>query len=213
MLSLSNSEVLLNVMDEPTAKLYSAVLELIGKLVWPGVLLYALLRFRNQVTLLLTRLGSVKVAGSEWVFQSPTANAPQPSKELTKTKLDVGPDGFLTVSAIHAVVAESGLLDSNESVVGELLIFQTPNQRTWLVASDKKMFIVLDDEETRRNSRLIQTYFDKDRTLPIQCRESDGAGIVRFHAENNWWYYSLQLFPMPDALKEAINRLLKRGAS
>lgn len=126
-------------MDDSTAKIYSATLEFLGKLAWPIVMLFALYKFRVQFGQLLSRLGSVKVAGSEWVFQTQIDNAPEPSKELKKTKLEVGADGFLNALSIRAAVAESGLLEADESVTGELLIFQTPNQRTWLVATDRHL--------------------------------------------------------------------------
>jgi hypothetical protein len=199
-------------MDDSTARIYSATLEFLGKLAWPVVMLYVLYKFRVQLGQLLSRLGSVKVAGSEWVFQAQTDRAPEPSKELKRAKLEVGADGFLNALSIRAAVTESGLFETDEPVTDELLIFQTPNQRTWLVATDRHVFVLLDDEDTRRDSRLIQTFFDRARTLPIQCRISDGAEVVKFAAEDIWWYYSVHLFPTPTALKDAVTRLVKSGA-
>lgn len=196
-------------MDDSTAKLYSTTLEFLGKLAWPAVILYALYKFRVQLSQLLTRLGSVKVAGSEWVFQAPTDKAPEPSKDLRRTKLEVGADGFLNALSIRAAVTESGLLDADELVTDELLIFHTPNQRTWLVATGRNVFVLLDDQDTRKDARLIQTFFDRTKTLPIQCRRSDGADVVKFAAEDIWWYYSVHLFPTPSALRDAITRLVK----
>jgi hypothetical protein len=199
-------------MDDGTSKVILATLDFLGKLAWPGALLFIVFSFRRQVGELLNRLGSLKVAGSEWVFQRQTADAPEPSNQLKKTELEVGPDGFLKASSIRAAVAESGLPDKDDPITGELLIFQTPNQKTWLVATKKTVFILLDDASTRQASRLIQSAFDKNRTLPLKFDTSDGEGVVKFAAEDEWWYYSLYLFPTTGALQKEVTRLVKRGA-
>jgi hypothetical protein len=129
-----------------------------------------------------------------------------------QTELEVGPDGFLTASSIRAAVAESGLSDKDDPVTGELLIFQTPNQKTWLVATRKKVFILLDDASTRQASRLIQSVFDRNRTLPLKFDTSEGEGVVKFAAEDDWWYYSLHLFPTTGAMQKAVTRLVKKDA-
>jgi hypothetical protein len=194
-------------MDDNTLKLLSILVDLIGKIVWPAVIFFAIVRFRSELSELITNLASVKVAGSEWVFQKPTAKAPEPTREQKDTKLEVGPDGFLSLSSVRAVVTGSNLLNADETITGELLLFQTPRQKTWLVATNKHVFILLDDEGTRETSRLIQTYFDRSKTLPIKCGRQDGAGIVKFSAQETWWYYSQHLFATPDALKDAVSRL------
>lgn len=196
-------------MDDNLAKIYSSTLEFIGKLVWPIVILLVLHRFRIQLGHLLSRLGSVKVAGSEWVFQSQTGKAPEPSKELKRTTFEIGVDGFLTSRSIRAAVAESGLLEDGDAVAGDLLIFLTPEQRTWLIATDFHVFVLLDDEDTRKESQFIQTFFERSRTLPLEFRISNGTEVVKFAAENIWWYYSVDLFPTPSVLKEAVIRLVK----
>ena len=196
-------------MDDGTSKVISAALDLLGKLAWPGALLIIVFSFRRQVGQLLNRLGSVKVAGSEWVFQTQTADAPKPPEQLKKTELELGADGFLTVSSIRAAVVESGLTDKDDSISGELLIFQTPKQKTRLLATRKYVFILLDDENTRQQRRLIQTFFERNRTLPLKFDTEDGAGVVKFAAQDTWWYYSLNLFPTRRALTEAVTRLVK----
>jgi hypothetical protein len=195
-------------MDETSIKFYSATLEFLGTLMWPLMLLFVLLHFHPQIIQLLSRLGSVKVAGSEWVFQPPTPSAPLATKALTQRKLEVSADGFLNAINIHAAVMDSSLLHAGETVTGELLIFQSPRQRTWLVATSKSVFVLLDDEKTRQDLRLIQTCFEKAAAMPLEFNTGDGAGIVKFAAETRWWYYSLSLFPTPDGLKAAVSRLL-----
>ena len=58
----------------------------------------------------------------------------------------LGPDGFLTVESLRRLVSQSGLLDRGGDVMKELLIFQTPRQRTWLLATENFVFVLLDDD-------------------------------------------------------------------
>ena len=59
-------------MNEHTSKIMIAVLDFIGHLIWPSVVLFVIFKFRRYIEALLTRLGSLKIAGSEWVFQPTT---------------------------------------------------------------------------------------------------------------------------------------------
>jgi len=120
----------------------------------------------------------------------------------------LGPDGFLTVESLRALVSQSGLLDEGENVRKELLIFQTPKQRTWLLATEKFLLIMLDDERTRSRKNLIQTFFEKTRTFPLKFGSEGDAGIVKFGAEETWWYFSFQLFPTVARLRKAVERLV-----
>jgi hypothetical protein len=98
-------------------------------------------------------------------------------------------------------------------VVGELLIFQTPRQRTWLIATTQHLFIVLDDEKTRLKRNLVQTFFGLKDALPLGFGVSGGSGIVKFAAEDTWWFYSQHLFSTTDALNSAVQRLVDMAAS
>jgi hypothetical protein len=199
-------------MDESAIKLITAFISLVKALVWPVVLIWVLHRFGAQISALLARLGSLKVAGSEWVFQQPSPKAEEePVVTLRSTELQVGPDGFLTGESRRAIVLQSTLHEPGETVVGELLIFQTPAQRTWLVATNRKVFVLLDDEVTRNTKRIIQTAFDRARTLPLKFDTEKGAEAVKFAAEETWWYYSKHLFPTPKSLTAAVKRLIQGG--
>lgn len=134
-----------------------AVVQLIGQLAWPTVLLVVVWKFRHRIEDLLSRIASVKVAGSEWVFQEPVAKPPTAGAGTTKVLAVVGPDGFLTMESLRASVQETGLLDPDDAILKELLIFQTPGQRTWLLASKSYVYVLLDDDQTQAESRLVQT--------------------------------------------------------
>jgi hypothetical protein len=197
-------------MDESAIKLTTALVDFVKALVWPAVLMWVLHRFGAQISALLSRLGSLKVAGSEWVFQQPSPKAEEePTATLRSAELQVGPDGFLTVESRRAIVLESNLHAPGEAVVDELLIFQTPRQRTWLVATDRKVFVLLDDEQTRKKKQIIQTAFDRARTLPLEFDTEENAEAVKFAAEETWWYYSKHLFPTTKSLTAAVKRLIQ----
>ena len=84
-------------MDESTIKLITALIGFTKALVWPVVLIWVLHRFGAQIAALLGRLGSLKVAGSEWVFQEPSPKAEEESAAAVRAaELQTGPDGFLS---------------------------------------------------------------------------------------------------------------------
>ena len=195
-------------MNEHTSKVIVAILELIGHLIWPMVFLFLIFKFRKYIEALLTRLGSLKIAGSEWVFQQTTDKEVQTKSESIE-KIQIGPDGFYSSEGIRKIVIASNLLENDDTVKQELLIFQTPKQRTWLVATKKYLFVLLDDESTQKINALIQTFFEKSKTLPVQFSIHDKAGTVKFDAEDIWWYYSFNLFPTTNSLKNAIKNLIK----
>jgi hypothetical protein len=197
-------------MDESAIKLITALIGFTKALVWPVVLIWVLHRFGAQISALLGRLGSLKVAGSEWVFQEPSPKAEEESAVAVRAaELQTGPDGFLTPEGRRTLVLQSTLHEPNERNTGELLIFQTPKQRTWLVATDRKIFILLDDEQTRREKRIIQTAFDRAKTLPLEFDTEENAESVKFAAEETYWYYSKHLFPTTKSLTAAVKRLIQ----
>lgn len=196
-------------MSQQTSKVLIAILELIGHLIWPALVLFVILKFKTYIEALLTRLGSLKIAGSEWVFQSPTDKDVKTNSDALIQKINVGPDGFFSSDSIRKIVQFSGILDKDDYVKQELLIFQTPNQRTWLVATRKYVAVLLDDEGTKMKNDLIQTFFNKEETLPLKFNSHDGAGTVKFNAEDIWWYYSFSLFPTTTSLSNAIRNLIQ----
>lgn len=191
----------------PAVTLPVAIVQLLGQLAWPAALLIVVYRFRHPIESLLSRLASIKVGGSEWVFQESTVKPPVTTTQKAGPPT-LGPDGFVTVESLRRLVSESGLLDRSEAVQKELLIFQTPKQRTWLLATESFVFLLLDDDRTRSKENLIQTFFEKKKTLPLEFDSDKGAGIVKFAAEDTWWYYSFQLFATTSRLREAVERLV-----
>ena len=200
-------------MNENTVRVVTALVDLVKALVWPALVVWLVLRFRTQLSELLARMASVKVAGNEFVFQQSPEKLPAVEPKSKQTlHLQTGADGFLTLTALRSLVSEFALLEKEEPIRGELLIFQTPRQRTWLIATRQRVFVLLDDERTRRKQRLVQTFFDLKETLPLEFRISGGAGVVKFAAEETWWYYSLNLFATTEALDAAVRRLIEMAS-
>jgi hypothetical protein len=197
-------------MADPTQpiSLPVAIVQLVGQLAWPATLLFIVWRFRQSIESLISRVASLKVGGSEWVFQGSAPKPPTAAAKIAPSPLTVGPDGFVTAEGLRDHVAQSGLLEREDKIQKELLIFQTPTQRTWLLASEDYLYVLLDDEGTRKRANLIQTLFEKRKTLPLAFDAQAGAGIVRFKAEETWWYYSLHLFPTTSRLQDAVERLV-----
>lgn len=149
----------------------------------------------------------------EYANQEASDSAPQATPSAKEAINELPPDSFLPVSSIRTIVEKSQLLEPGEFIVNDLLLYQTPAQHTWLVATNRQMFVVLDDAGTRRSTRLIQTALPLDEVLPIKTTTEDGAGIVRFRGQDVWWYYGHDLFPTAKSLKDSLGTLLKPSGS
>jgi hypothetical protein len=189
-----------------------ALLEFLRSLLWPAVFVWIVIRFRAQVEKLLERLTTVKVAGNEFAFQQPAANAAPPAPTARVEISQIGPDGFFTAEGIRDIVSQSGLLPAGEKAASELLLFDTGHQHTWLVASPSRVMIVLDDEETRALNQLVQVVMDKNNVLPLKFSARDGEGLVSFGSDPTRWYYSFSLFPTSESLERRFKKLLDRSA-
>lgn len=194
---------------EPTSSLSIALVELVGNLAWAALALYAIYTFKRPLSELLKRVASLKVAGNEFVFQPSNPSSAALSQKATPN-VELGPDGFLTIESLRTFVSNSGLLDHGEYVESELLFFHTPKQKTWLISTTSFVFVLLDSEATRGKLNVVQTFFERNRVLPLDIEGGDGTGSVRFAAENTWWYYSTYLFANKSDLNDAIRRLVKR---
>src|SRR5262249_32732265 len=155
-----------------------AGLTFLSSLVWPAIFIWLVIQFRPQLEQLLSRLSTVKVAGSEFAFQQSAVNA-APAIPAAKVEISqIEPGGFFTEDGIRNIVSQSGLLPVNETALAGLLLFDNGSQHTWLVASPTKVVIVLDDEETRARNQLVQVVMDRGQILPLRISSAHGAGLV-----------------------------------
>lgn len=114
---------------------------------------------------------------------------------------------FLSEAAITRLVRFSGLVDSDEVVIKALLLYSTPKQHTWLVATKGSVFCVLDDAANRSKGTMLQWHIERRPTLRVSAkRTSELSGLVDF-GEFGRWYYSPNLHPNEGHLAAKIRAL------
>ncbi|MGA3040234.1 MAG: hypothetical protein ABSF54_05505 [Bryobacteraceae bacterium] len=117
--------------------------------------------------------------------------------------------GFFTQYGIVAVIEKSGLTQPGEKIhVPPLLLFQTSKQRTWLAASNHRLFCVLDDEKERASGKLVQWILRHEEVTPVKARPKDPTGMVDIGPRKDW-LYSARLHYSPEGLEKKIEDLLK----
>lgn len=96
-----------------------------------------------------------------------------------------------------------------------LLIFSTSKQHTWLVATDKRLYCILDD--IRKDQPHINWSMPKrdlvsgnDVVVPVNSRgKSEFSGLVDIGASHPGWLFTKRLFSTK-SVKESIRSLLSR---
>jgi len=120
---------------------------------------------------------------------------------------------FLTSHGVCELIEHSPQTDPGEVVVGQVNIFRTKKQRTWLAATKTSLFCVLDGDKTRERNRLIQWRMALEDVQPIRARERSEAkltGLLDIGRRRNW-LYSRRLFPQPRALEKALEDLVEKA--
>ena len=210
-------EVLNTVEPGTTTPVLEGIAKLISSLIWPIIVIACLFYYRNriqeilkEVAGLVRRTSTVKGFGIEAEVQTqlPSADAhtptPQALANMEETPRLVGLDGFLTEAGIRSLVQGSGA--NAESVRHLLKLFHTSRQRTWLVATDKTLYCILDGASTRASGRLIQwaqslggIEQNSIRTKSYKSR----TGLIDIGNRKNW-LYSLRLHPDPEELVSKV---------
>jgi Trypsin-like peptidase domain len=117
---------------------------------------------------------------------------------------------FLDGRAITRYVLDSGRLAEADEPLDRLLILATETQQTWVVFTRQAVVLVLDDERTRSDMRLVQRLVPLAEALPVEAHV-DRAGIatVSFGPKGAPWYYSRVLFASPSLLEEAVTERIR----
>ena len=108
--------------------------------------------------------------------------------------------------------------EDNESLErsNALLFFNTPNQHTWLVATEQRLYCIIDD---LRKSRLhINWSIKKDDivsgnkiVLPLNVREkTKKTGMVDIGKKHRGWLFTQKLF-LSQPVDTMIKKLLQRS--
>lgn len=168
-------------------------LPFLSTLIWQIIVIIGIYLFRSELLALLKRVARLKHGETEVFFQESSTKALDPSPVATEALKLRDEEGFFTLKGIEELILKSKYLESSESLRDSFLVFRTPSQHTWLVATNKQVFFVLDDERTRANQRLIQYRLSLEKALPVDTeQESARSGAFRL-GESDWWYYSIDL--------------------
>lgn len=117
------------------------------------------------------------------------------------------PPGFvrLTEAQIRQHI-EGQIAGLPEQVSGSLEIFHTSKQSTWLVATNKRLFCLLDDARTRAKNRIIQWNLPLSSCTPVIA--NGDTRRLNFGTRRKKWLYSARLFSKPEDVELAVDRLI-----
>jgi hypothetical protein len=187
------------------------LLHFLSTLLWQAVIVWVLYFYRKEVGGLLLRVTGVKILGTELTapIQQPSTSATK-VEETSQSQSERDADGFYTKSGIMQLIQDTSPID--QVVVDALLFFKTSQQHTWLVATQANLYCVLDDADRRKTGELVQWALPLGDAEPISPRSSDKPtyGFLDIN-KHTYWYYSLDLFPEPEALKSAISELIRKA--
>jgi hypothetical protein len=198
-------------LNESSIELIKVVLGFLSALVWPIVAFCAIYMFRDEFAQLLRGIKSFKYPGGEVSIQRVDPEAIRPKRESATQERYIDPVGFYTKAGLARLVMESGLVTDDERVVDQLLLFETPRQHTWVIATSRQLVCILDDENTRATGRLIQWRLPLDQATPIRARTSERGNAVVDIGTKRSWLYSRHLHSDEQLLEGDIMTLIQKG--
>ena len=195
----------------PDSTSLSAWLDFISTFVWQIILVVLILIFRTELKTLLKRLSRLKTSYGEVTFQVEEENSVSPGGTAELHLNEINQEKHLTRDEIQSLVANSTFISEGEKITGQLLLFQTHKQRTWLVATDAQLFCILDYDKTRKSGKLIQWRLQLDQATPItvESAEKETNGRVNIGPRRRW-LYSQSLHPDPEMLVQEIIDLISQ---
>ncbi|MEM1321468.1 MAG: COR domain-containing protein [Bacteroidota bacterium] len=119
-----------------------------------------------------------------------------------------------TIEALFQRKAQ--LQSSSEAVLDHLLLFSTRKQQTWLIATETRLFLLLDGIDQAKSNQYIRWVMSHEEALgqikvnPSAGYNSPNSGLLNIGSRKNW-LYSRRLFPEPQQLEEAIREMLARA--
>ncbi len=119
--------------------------------------------------------------------------------------------GFYTEIGLKKLLHEEKEIGDNERILDCLLLFDTPQQHTWLVTTQKRLICILDDEQTRRLRTVVQWKMDVNRIRPESIKaykSGTGRNVVELGHQYPW-LYSMDLHPTPEKLEKAIRQMIE----
>ncbi len=119
--------------------------------------------------------------------------------------------GFYTEKGLKKLLFDSRMLNYDEFVCDKLLLFETRKQRTWLVATNRQLFHLLDDEETRKGKRVIQGSQPLSASMTVRAYLSWRQNPVIDIGKRKQWLYSRRLHPNPDNLVKKVRTMISEA--
>lgn len=119
--------------------------------------------------------------------------------------------GFYAKQELDNVLVESGLLDAGEKVREHFQLFKTPRQHTWLVTTNRYLYCLLDDTNTREKGSVVQFKMELGQLKleKVKAYQLDNGKDVLDLGRRKSWLYSKDLYPDPTKLEEEIRRLIQ----
>lgn len=118
--------------------------------------------------------------------------------------------GFYTEEGLYQLLAASGKLSDDEYVCDRLRLYKTMRQRTWLVATNRNLFCLLDDEKARRYKSVIKWVQPFSSATPLQVRayvSEKGLHVVDI-GKRKGWLYSHNMYPRSEELVKKVERMM-----
>ncbi|MDF9798255.1 hypothetical protein OKW21_003518 [Catalinimonas alkaloidigena] len=197
-------------MEDTTTQL-QVWLDFVSTFFWQVIVVVMLFYFRIELKMLFQRLAKFKFGEAEFSFQPEVAEATSPGGEADSNIEKLGASGFFTREGIREIINDSELVGKGEQVVDEILIFRTSQQRTWLVATEKHLFCILDDEDTRASGKVIQWKLALKESSPVSAGLYKArTGLLNIGPKKGW-LYSKALYNRPQELEQAVSELIQRA--
>ena len=208
-LTLSTQEALDAVSREPFSLIISDMGRPEGR--QAGLELLTLLRARRDTTPFILYSARTAMIREEAKKQGALGctNNPKELLELVKQGFQAEKSGFYSEAGIRYCVGALLPANSDERVRDNLLLFRTSRQHTWLVFTNRRLFCLLDSQQTRKVNHLLQWDMPLEQAASISVGDLPGrkeTGRVHIGARKNW-LYSKQLHPDASALTATLRTL------
>jgi hypothetical protein len=133
----------------------------------------------------------------------------------------LGRSDFKSADEIIALVGQSPFFEAQENIeqAEALLIFQTSRQQTWLVATNRRLYCILDD--LNKGFTQVQWTIPKNELVDERGRiivpmatghKTDKTGLLDIGKRHNW-LFSKRLFVDKDLLAKIQDMIVRRMTS
>lgn len=117
---------------------------------------------------------------------------------------------FYTEKGLEKYLIDEKVIGDEERIIQSLLLYETPQQHTWLVTTEKYLICLLDEEWTQKYRTVIQWKMDI-HSFPLEKIKAyqikNGTNVVELGRQAPY-LYSEKLYSKPKELEEAIRRLI-----